>query len=1358
MPELYAKNRQKLFNQTITKINRFIAGLLTLIFIGNHLGYLPIQKYIIQRALAETDEPVFELENPPEKDRDQLGLITLLVEENLLDDFDLRSRIMTYADSVQQRIPHSKAFIMEVNSNESTFRIASILEKLYFEGIDTDLIDGNPFNNNPTKEDDNQLTGVIIIGNVPIPVVHENNGLASPSLYPYTDFYRKAYIFDHTSGRFLKNDAVSAPTPEVWHGVIVPPGKDPNKAKAQLIEYFDKNYEYTSGNLDYTDFEKRILYANFPEMEKQMNYMDYKNYLRYLKYMEEFIMYRYNKHLLKEIIDEVSADMGSPDTPIMDEETINTFYDAYTETIFKKYAYNFAQALNIYRSGINDMIGATGRWTPAEVDSPESLITMRDEFAKNYLKRQQLVLEKEINDLITNNLSTNSRQENITTLARLNIKLKILDLQVDNNTFNFYSYFDGQRASNITNASQCGIEVGQRKQDNQSVLENNSVLVRANRMYNPATQLTNPDRDEDWDIEEDSAYETYAGCVFDNAIPLPQTGRHPNKCVPEKAEASIYDILGAIEVPEGQETNSATRCDVSNMTFRLLDEDQYDSSAADGFVPDVAFSQSLEEVIDEVYTMLGGEDVDAETLNKGSFVIKQLIATGEGLTYTPEEDVEIQISVSTQSKPVDTTYSHVEPTNETIRAIKHIGEPRVDPTTGAVNLPAITTPSTPADGIRYISFVHNGVRKAINYLNLFRITGNNANEVTRSLILKFNSKQNELSQATGVQSNLFNDFYTQRPELIEPIIWKASSIDQKLAEIIPKYVDRDSFMPSPYYIPKKSPQNKPDGYEVLHIVADGDTRGYQFGLNRAMLKRAPSIEGAVEEEEEEVDLGTGTAGPALGEAEEEGGAATDEGHYLCGDPSGVEIWEWFDALQCWINEEILPAEELFQLSNACTSAPIPPEEEEEEGDIFDELLSTASDFNVSMKRKSLVANQEVQQEERITVSALNERGEPVLGYIDMPVHFELTNATIGEFSDNDIYIYTGERGIDFTARRTGSSNLTISMEGLPDKTRSFEIDVFDHIDMDWDTQEEIRNGRSEFTISVALKNPNGGAITNINDTIQLAPLQPADGGFENNGQLRLTNGRGTIKFLPAPGKESITLTSKDPYITGQTIIEPTAAPATQILIHSDPYIPIGTQKQVQIIAANDFGLPSTNFNKKINVRLSDESKKYASLASSEVTMVNGVGTVKVNGGRETADITLMAEHEDLKDAQIDIPLLARVDSDTWQETYPQNLFASFVGFPAGNFFEEDYFGGTHLFEGKTEAVYSFLNAPIPEPTLIIAPNHVITTTERNQTVYVDFPGNPGNEILLQPFDHATMQTLFSKKASLNLNEIERYEG
>lgn len=1324
-------------NKKIKKIKRAIAGLLIAVSLGNYLDYLPTEIFAVPQVKAAQEEEENELKN------NELALIAILVEEGLMGDLNLRTRIMTYAKNAQSRISHSKAFVIEVDKNESTFKIASMLEKLYYEGIDKDQIDANPLNNDSISEDDNQLAGIVMIGDVPLPVVHED-GNTLPSVYPYTDFYRKAYIYNHATDQFEKNDQVSTPTPEIWHGLINPPSKDPVEGKKELMEYFEKNNDFSNEEKGFANFEKRVLYANFLEMEKQMNWMDYKAYERYNMFMEEMVFKRFNKGLLKVFIDRVSEDMGSP-VPLMDNNTINNLSDSQMEPIFKNHTRSFAQSLNFYRSGINESIQKTGRWSPGEVDTPESLIDLRDTYAKKDLHRKQLMLEKEVNDFVEDNVPKAERELDVISDAKFKVTLEILEANVDERTFDFFSHIEGVPVQTMESAAQCGIQIGQKKPDNQSVMENNSVLVNANRLYNIETTIKPPD-DPKWKLEEDAQYKKYAGCVFNNSMKIEQSGTDPLKCNPNDAEASLFDVKGSIEVKANEPVYSdAVRCSIDRMSFLLSNQDQFSSIAAGGEVGDIKIGQSLEEVINETYLGLKGNLQSPSLKQKGTFVMKKMIATGQPYSYKPLVGVKITVEVEPVEKKLNSMYPHVEPKNETLKSINHFGVPRVDEVTGEVKLPQITNPSQAADGIRYLSFFQKGLEKSFEYLNLFRIEGNNSEAITQNLLAQIKQKQKELDDETELKGSTFENFFVENSEIIEPLTWRASSIDQKLSEIIPKYMDRDSFMPTPFYNPKKSPNNKPEGYEVLHIVADGDAQGFEFGLDRAIRAQEVGVtEVNPPPPDEEKDPNDN---PNPDDNDPNDDPDDNEGNYVCGDPTGVEIWEWFDALQCWIDEEILPAQDLFSLSQTCTVAPLPPKEtQEEKEDVFDEILAKASKFTVEMNRKSLVIGQPAP----ITISAFNNLNEPLLGYIDMPVHLELSDPSLGEFSDNDFYLFTGMREMEFTPKKTGSTQLTIKMGDL--QPQNFTLHVYEKINLEWVAKEQIKNGRSEFALTVQAKTPDNNTITDIDDEILLAPEQPADGGFSNNGKVKLIKGKGETIFIPTPGKKKISLVSKDLYVTGKPfVISPTAAPASQIVLKTEKEAVIGKEMNIEVIATDAFGVPAANFNGDIEVAIDEATKDYGTLKQKIVKIKNGKGVVALQAGKNSGEVKIKAQHKNLKSGEINIPILARIEAEDWKETYPQNLFASFVGFPAGDYSQENYFGGVHLMSGKTEAVYSFLAAPKAEPSIIVHPNHSILLSNAGQSVFVEFLNN---QILLQAFDEKKMQTLLSKKVTLNFQGVD----
>ena len=1323
----------------------------------------------------------------PAGGHNQFGLIAVLVDNRLLDDTKpykseggsatLRERIFAYAQNAQNRIPHSKAFVMGIDPDESTFKIATVLEKMYNEGADLDLLDNNTANDNATKEDDNRLIGIVLVGDVPIPVAYEQDGVSHPSLYPYTDFYRKRYIYNYKTDRFEANPETNETNPEIWHGVIVPPAKDIAQGRQQLADYFYKNNEYSQGKSPYADFQKRMVYADFPSMDKQLSFMDFRNYQRYIKYMEEQAFYRYTKPILKKIIAEVTVDM-SPETPpqerkpVIPDDAIEQMPAALVEFAFKKYTAPLEMALQIYRGKLNEVLKQSGRWLPKQVDTPTALISMRDEYAKINLHSKQLQLEDQIDQVIR--LASLEQMQFLDVVTGADVEIWA---GPSSSTYHFNAYVDGQPMSLVTDAQNCGMYRGQRRPMLTDPLDNNSVYVEANRMYNPDTALQPPkddedNYDEDWELKEDPSYKVYAGCTannfqkvdYDNEDEDIHLHQGPDQCHPDEAIGSVFDIVGSREVKNTAipEYNRAGGCGVDRMTFHPGNDDTFNDRA----VGAPGLGKDLDEVLYDVYNHL----IDEKKISPipefrirpvASAVMRYLVKSGKTYTYPALLDINIKATKTT--KKVPGIVKHVEPLNSTIQAIKK----------------AMITPDMPADGIRFVEFQSAGGIQHYDYPNVYRIKGENVKQFAESLLGLITQKQQELNQKTGKSTDVILSFFLanttippQVPELIrwngldiqdklslwnrlskeeklfilgyskfaEPMVWKPLGTDQKLALIIQKYIDRDSFMPVAYSGPPNALKLRP---EILHIVAAGDAQGYQFGLNNAAQNKS----GVKDAEREDAK---NNAAKKREQVVAETGQAEAEQSYVCGDPKGVEIWEWFNAFQCWLEKEILPAKDLFSLDNSC-GGPLPAPETSESEAYVDPATDTSMNpqtLNAQMGKRSLAVGDTA----TIKVIPLNDKGESIMGYIDAPVRLQLDDASLGIFEKNDFNVYKGDEEVKFTALKTGNAKLSITMGNV--QATPIEIHVFPSIRIQLADEEKREKGKVNFTVTATLLDPAGNRITDVNSDIVLAPEKPMDGAFVGGGVVSLKDGQGQIIFLPNAGATRINLITQTPFYTLiDHAITPPPNPPVELILRTPRYIPVGGKVEIPVSAVDVNGLPSASFSKTITVKLTKNTKDYATVVTPTVTLSAGKGKITVQAEKETGSITLIADHPELASGQATVPILARVEGKDWA-AFPENLFASFVGFPAGNFLEKDYFGGTHLFRGTTEAVFSFMTGPAPSPVVTIGPDYQIKLSGANIRA---FPQILSDSIGLTVYDNNAKRTVMTAKIPLDFEKIALWE-
>ncbi|MBD3330142.1 DUF11 domain-containing protein [Candidatus Peregrinibacteria bacterium] len=305
----------------------------------------------------------------------------------------LSDRVIRYAEDISENYDYTDTKILFYNSNTDTPQdLASALENLYLNG------EGSR---------NNRLSGVVLIGDIPLPVVNKN-GNTFVSLFPYTDFRDKAYIYNSETISFEQNPSNVLPLPEIWHGIMRAPSNT-TEGRNELAEFFDKNHLYYQGEEEFTESDKRIFFGDLKTEEESMNSDIYSRYLDYLNAAEDLAYFRYNKYWAKQLNADTVSDLDiDPPTPegasvlesIQSDDFLGNVPDIYTKQMIDNALLPYYSVFTKYLSNLNDWTENTGRYSLSEADNVPALISMKDEYARYYLKEVNNAIEAATNDIV----------------------------------------------------------------------------------------------------------------------------------------------------------------------------------------------------------------------------------------------------------------------------------------------------------------------------------------------------------------------------------------------------------------------------------------------------------------------------------------------------------------------------------------------------------------------------------------------------------------------------------------------------------------------------------------------------------------------------------------------------------------------------------------------------------------------------------------------------------------------------------------------------------------------------------------------------------------------------------------------
>lgn len=807
------------------KLQRIIAGILIPAVLGSQIFTAPVAQ---AQFGGDLSEPV-----------KVTSIIAILVEEKLIENnvqyeglrteyasdlsaATLRERIYRFARDTQLADPFTKSMIIRVKENQHPKDIARALQTLYFKGDQSD-------------QAKSRLDGVIIVGDIPLPVVNKN-GFRFTSVMPYTDFVEPVYIYNEQTLDFEYNQDTTTPKVEAWHGVIKAPvsGEEANKKYAS---YFDKNHLFHIGHADFITYDQNLLYADMIWEQETYDETAGARYENYTKYLEDIAYRRFSKELVKEIISGFDPDDESNPYNFMDPEILEDLPDAHSRNMVLSYALSFNEVYKNYLQKTNDMIRGTGRYESA--DSLVSLIASKDLYAQEYLRTVNDTIEKSIDEILENltgkipiiNTATiggkiTFEDDTTANLTSWNFTNNVVKTYTDTELGTSYNtvFYYGKPATKLESAQEC------------TLFRGNTEL---NRLYNLDT------------VNSHSSADEYGYCYGANAD-------HPERCIPEAAETWIYDENGAKAVENfSKYALGIGGCydfrESSRFGMYMFEVANYMSSMAFAFTeeqraaipvpgnkyrpneniilfgsPEISFKDIL-----DIYGGFDGVDND----NDGS--IDEADEYNLNYKINSEDPYEIGLKILGNKKTdfiinnppfenikkielkvtqiptfgvsgIESLVYHKEPTVETIQL--HLKE-------GTIN-------SLPVDDPRYVSFVDkDGIYHELVYPNSFKA------ENIDDFILELEETEEFLASLPdavaedieGVLTEIANEEEDVYDKLEDFIWWINASIDKKHLYAFNAYLDKDKDAYS---------GETENGYEYFYFTADGTSDEIHFALNR----------------------------------------------------------------------------------------------------------------------------------------------------------------------------------------------------------------------------------------------------------------------------------------------------------------------------------------------------------------------------------------------------------------------------------------------------------------------------------------------------------------------------------------------
>lgn len=145
------------------------------------------------------------------------------------------------------------------------------------------------------------LTPSLRFSSSPVTPDSSNDPQSFLSLFPFTDFTDKAFLWNPTLSRWEANPSEPHQQAEIWHGVIRP---SPNSRDpiAELTDYFTDNHEYhDSGTISGKTFDQDFLHIDPFHEAQSISDAQMGKYQTFLQNFGDIAHHRFSKHFLEKL-------------------------------------------------------------------------------------------------------------------------------------------------------------------------------------------------------------------------------------------------------------------------------------------------------------------------------------------------------------------------------------------------------------------------------------------------------------------------------------------------------------------------------------------------------------------------------------------------------------------------------------------------------------------------------------------------------------------------------------------------------------------------------------------------------------------------------------------------------------------------------------------------------------------------------------------------------------------------------------------------------------------------------------------------------------------------------------------------